>query len=347
MTLVAPRKPHHTHKKRNGQHQHRRKHFAQTYWPYLPLLLIVALGFFVNSVLPTRQSVLGYATDMSSYGLLTSTNSQRTSNGLKALQQNSTLTTAAQNKAADMAAKDYWSHNSPSGKTPWDFMTAAGYSYQTAGENLAYGFDSSSATVTGWMGSPEHRANILNSSYTQVGFGIINIPNYQSSGPQTLVVAMYASPYVVASNPSPAPTTTSSSPTTSSSSPTSEPAPTPTSSETEPVAKPTTKKATPTDAESDTVTPKPAAQSQPVNEPAQQIARIQLVANGQAGWSLMVTLTIVAVALGLLLIRHGIAWHRLLNRGEAFVLRHPLLDIIAVAVITAGVILSQTVGVVL
>lgn len=309
------------------------------------MLLVVGLGFVLNSIWPSGQNpVLGYATDMSSYGLLTNTNEERTSRGLKALTTNSKLTTAAQNKAADMAAKDYWSHVSPTGKTPWAFITEAGYSYQTAGENLAYGFATSSDTVTGWMNSSEHRANILNTSYTNIGFGIINIPNYQGEGPQTLVVAMYASPTTVVATKTPTTTkTTTSTPTTSQPATTSSKPAMEAKKTTEPVA---TANAKPTPSD-DTLKAKPAEQSQPVEvAPTQQIARIQLVANGQAGWSLMVTLVIVAVALSLLLVRHGLAWHRLLNRGERFVLHHPLLDVVALSLVTLGVVLSRTVGVI-
>lgn len=311
------------------------------------MLLVVGLGFVLNSMWPSGPNpVLGYATDMSSYGLLTNTNEERTSRGLKALTTNSKLATAAQNKAADMAAKDYWSHVSPSGKTPWAFITEAGYSYQTAGENLAYGFATSSDTVTGWMNSSEHRANILNTSYTNIGFGIINIPNYQGEGPQTLVVAMYASPTAVVATKTPTTTktTTSTSPTSSQPITTSPKSATETKQTTaKPVATANTKPTT----SDDTLKAKPAEQSQPVEvAPTQQIARIQLVANGQAGWSLMVTLVIVAVALSLLLVRHGLAWHRLLNRGERFVLHHPLLDIVALSLVTLGVVLSRTVGVI-
>jgi hypothetical protein len=93
-----------------------------------------------------------------------------------------------------MAARDYWSHNTPDGKTPWAFITKTGYHYQKAGENLAYGFSNAEDTITGWMNSTEHRANILNASYSEVGFGVVDVPNYNHSGPETLVVAMYARP---------------------------------------------------------------------------------------------------------------------------------------------------------
>src|SRR5690606_34410957 len=119
------------------------------------------------------------------------TNTQRTANGLTGLTLNGQLNAAAQAKADDMAARDYWSHNTPEGDAPWVFIVNAGYQYQTAGENLAYGFLNSTATVKGWMDSPGHRANILNGSYKEVGFGIANSANYQGTGPETIVVAMY------------------------------------------------------------------------------------------------------------------------------------------------------------
>jgi uncharacterized protein YkwD len=345
MTLVAPRKPHHSQRKRTGRHQHRHKNFAKTYWPYLPIGLIVTAGFVLNSLWPSQHSVLGYATDMSVSELLSDTNSQRSAHGEAGLHLNSLLDRAAQNKAADMASKDYWSHNSPSGKTPWDFITAAGYKYQTAGENLAYGFATSADTVTGWMNSPEHRANILNTSYKDVGFGIINIPNYQGDGPQTLVVAMYASPATVAS----------SAPTSSSHPAASQPIQTSTLKQSTPVAStpasPTKaeqpKKPTPkTTTKQDTVTPTNIA-SQPKDElPQQKISRIQLTANGENEWSMMATLVIVTVALALLIVRHGLAWHRLLNRSERFVLKHPALDMVATSVVVVAVVLSQTSGVI-
>ncbi len=189
------RRPTTNHRKLTGQHHKQGPHYIKAYWPYLPMIGILLLGILANSWFArVNHSVLGYATDISISSLLSGTNDQRSANGEAGLGLNGQLDQAAQAKANDMAARDYWSHNTPDGQTPWTFITAAGYSYQTAGENLAYGFDTSSATITGWMNSPGHRANILNTSFTEVGFGIVNIPNYQGSGPQTLVVAMYASP---------------------------------------------------------------------------------------------------------------------------------------------------------
>lgn len=196
-------------RKRQGQHHRTNKVYNKTYWPYLPILFIVLAGMILNMSWHSSRQLLGYATSMGSSSLLTATNKERTTRGLKALTINSKLATAAQNKANDMVARDYWSHTTPDGKQPWSFIIAAGYEYQAAGENLAYGFTTSSETVTGWMNSADHRANILNKSYTEVGFGIANSSNFVGDGAQTVVVAMYAEPFVIATpapTPTPAPT---------------------------------------------------------------------------------------------------------------------------------------------
>lgn len=195
---IAPQKPKPTtthHKKRVGAHQTHNKKFLKTYWPYLPMLLIVGVGLFASSLWSgAAHGVLGATADITASALLADTNTERGHYREENLQLNSQLTQAAQAKAADMASRGYWSHTAPDGKQPWAFITNAGYQYKTAGENLAYGFTTANATVRGWMNSTEHRANILNSSYSQVGFGIVTAPDYQGQGRQTIVVAMYAEP---------------------------------------------------------------------------------------------------------------------------------------------------------
>lgn len=198
MVLVAETKrrvPVH-HKKRMGAHHHTQsKHYSKTYWPYLPLLLIVGVGLVLsNSWAHQDKGVLGYAVAVSPSGLLQDTNTQRSADHETALMQNAQLNSAAQAKAEDMAKQNYWSHVSPEGEQPWQFIENAGYNYATAGENLAYGFGSSSAVLNAWMHSAEHRANILNAKYQDVGFGIVNAANFQGHGAETIVVAMYGQP---------------------------------------------------------------------------------------------------------------------------------------------------------
>ena len=157
--------------------------------------------------------------------LLAATNAEREANGEADLQINGELTAAAQAKAADMVAKNYWAHVSPSGETPWDFIDQTGYSYVGAGENLAYGFNSLDEVMTGWMNSPTHRANVLKAAYSEVGFSIVTAPDFQGSGPQTIVVAEYGIPAdIPASAPAPvtaAPTPAAAEPATASLTPSS------------------------------------------------------------------------------------------------------------------------------
>lgn len=183
-----------------GHHKEKHtKRFVKVYAPYLPLAFIVAIGMFISGYGEFRQlrsHVLAYATNMTDNGLLDATNSQREKEGLPSLSYSQRLDEAAQAKAEDMAARNYWSHNTPEGKEPWIFIDNAGYSYYKAAENLAYGFTTSNGAVNGWMNSPGHRANILDGQLKEVGFGIVNVANYQGKGPETVVVAMYGTPSV-------------------------------------------------------------------------------------------------------------------------------------------------------
>ena len=77
----------------------------------------------------------------------------------------------ARYKSQDMADNRYFSHTSPTYGTPFEMIRAFGLSYRTAGENIAYGQATPQAVVTAWMNSSGHRANILSSSYTQIGVG--------------------------------------------------------------------------------------------------------------------------------------------------------------------------------
>ena len=268
------------HKKRAGNHRAQNKSYLKTYWPYIPMLMIVATGLLVNS-LWSSGAVLGSTTNSSPAYLLEKTNENRASASKAALSLDSQLNAAAQSKAEDMVNKDYWAHDSPDGKTPWTFITASGYPYKTAGENLAYGFKDASGVISGWMNSTEHRDNILNPDYKDVGFGIASSPNFQGKGPQTIVVAEYGSPVDSAAN------ITFNVPSTS--------------------------------------------QNTPVNEvrgdstelSAKPVSRIAMMTGGDATWSALVLSAIAGAALTLFLVRHGKRFHRLIIKGEAFVVHHP------------------------
>ena len=105
--------------------------------------------------------------------IILATNNERNKNGLKSLKENQDLDNSAQFKTNDMIARQYFEHESPDGKGVSDLAILAGYDYIVIGENLAVGnFESSNAVVVAWMNSPGHRANILNTRYSDIGIGI-------------------------------------------------------------------------------------------------------------------------------------------------------------------------------
>jgi uncharacterized protein YkwD len=110
---------------------------------------------------------------------LCSLNAQRDRYGLPPLKLNKRLSKAARGHARDMVRRDYFAHDSLGGGTFVDRIRRSGYlsgaSSWSVGENLAWGTNERSAprAITDmWMNSPGHRANILSSSFREVGIGL-------------------------------------------------------------------------------------------------------------------------------------------------------------------------------
>jgi len=153
------------------------------------ILVLSLLNFGIRILHLHSPLVLGYATDIRLDQLLNLTNQRRQERGLSALQLNDKLSLAAYAKAQDMFSTGYWSHTSPKGRTPWQFIVNAGYRYTMAGENLAKNFSTSKGVVDAWMASSTHRANIIKPAYQDVGFAIVNgVLNGEET---TLIVQMF------------------------------------------------------------------------------------------------------------------------------------------------------------
>lgn len=105
-------------------------------------------------------------------------NEIRVQNGLKALTHNWELSRVARYKSQDMKDKGYFSHTSPTYGSPFQMMKSFGITYRSAGENIARGQRTPQEVVNAWMNSSGHRANILNSSFTQIGVGYVASGNY-------------------------------------------------------------------------------------------------------------------------------------------------------------------------
>ena len=102
--------------------------------------------------------------------MLALTNAERAANGCAPLSADEGLAAVARSHSADMAARDYFSHDTPEGVDPFERASAAGQSARA--ENIAAGYWSASEVVAGWMASPGHRANILNCGLTRLGTGV-------------------------------------------------------------------------------------------------------------------------------------------------------------------------------
>lgn len=99
-------------------------------------------------------------------------NAHRESVGCAALTWNLDVADVAQSHSVDMVARDFFDHTNPDGASPFDRMSDAGITYSRAAENIAWGYATPDAVLTGWLDSPGHRANIENCSLTEHGVGL-------------------------------------------------------------------------------------------------------------------------------------------------------------------------------
>ena len=128
----------------------------------------------------TTQTTIDQCMDESDKLMLTLVNNARAVSrscggsdypAVPALAWNCLLETAALNHASSMADNDYFSHTGLDGSSPGDRITAAGYIWRAYAENIAAGYADAEAAMAGWLESPGHCANIMNSSVTELGAG--------------------------------------------------------------------------------------------------------------------------------------------------------------------------------
>jgi uncharacterized protein YkwD len=105
-------------------------------------------------------------------------NAERAKAGCSPVTPNGPLRKLAEAFSADMAARNFFDHTDPDGKDPWQRAAALGIS-DLGGENIARGQTTPQDVMNAWMGSPGHRANILNCDFTTLGVGV----QFGSGGP--------------------------------------------------------------------------------------------------------------------------------------------------------------------
>lgn len=152
---------------RNHYHPHLLHHRSVALFS---LLLITVKVVTVSLVLNIPDSAFSSA--ITAENIYQLTNQSRAGFNLASLRYNNSLAQAAEAKAQALLACSCFQHTLPDGTTPWDFIKRAGYSYMSAGENLAVDFTEAENVEDAWMNSPGHKANILNKNFEEIGIGV-------------------------------------------------------------------------------------------------------------------------------------------------------------------------------
>ena len=94
------------------------------------------------------------------------TNAERTKRDLPALAGGRCLDVYAERLAAALVREQRLRHSNLE-------VILKRCKLRTVGENVAVGYRNGRSVTQGWMGSPGHRANILNGSFRSVGMGAV------------------------------------------------------------------------------------------------------------------------------------------------------------------------------
>lgn len=162
-------------------------------------IVLILTKIIVTGFLYLSYPSAGFFSSATTANIVSLTNSSRQENNLASLNTSETLNRAAFQKAQDMVANNYFSHDSPSGSKFWNWILGAGYQYSSAGENLAMDFTSAESVITALMGSASHRKNILNPNFTEIGVSVLSgkINNKDTM----ILVQMFGTPKAQAAPP--------------------------------------------------------------------------------------------------------------------------------------------------
>ena len=107
-------------------------------------------------------------------------NTPETNGRASALRWDDRLAAVARAHSLDMLNQGYFAHEDPQGRSVAGRVEAAGMQWQAVGENIAI-YGSVARAEAAFMNEPRfnknHRANILNTEFTEVGIGIVQAPD--------------------------------------------------------------------------------------------------------------------------------------------------------------------------
>ncbi|WP_329401934.1 CAP domain-containing protein [Streptomyces melanogenes] len=123
-------------------------------------------------VVPEQRQIKAPTAEQAAAATIVSlVNQQRAQAGCSPVRADASLAALATAFSDDMAARGFFDHTDPDGKSPWDRAAKAGVG-NLGGENIARGQADAKAVMEAWMNSPGHRANILNCDYKTLGVGV-------------------------------------------------------------------------------------------------------------------------------------------------------------------------------
>jgi uncharacterized protein YkwD len=126
-----------------------------------------ASGVCSNTGTPARRMPVAIARA----AVLCLVNRQRAIHHLRPLRELQRLDRSAQGWTDAMVSGGFFAHSARS-SSPGSRISAAGFAWKVAGENIATGYATPRQVVAAWMASPGHCRNILDPEYTDVGTGV-------------------------------------------------------------------------------------------------------------------------------------------------------------------------------
>lgn len=99
-------------------------------------------------------------------------NRERARAGCRPVRSHRTVTEAAQRHSGHMARDDSLSHRERGGSGPGNRLSAVGYDWRRAGEDIARGQRGAAEVVRDWANSPEHRVVLTDCAFRHAGVGI-------------------------------------------------------------------------------------------------------------------------------------------------------------------------------
>lgn len=148
------------------------------------IFLIIFKVFITLFLFAIYPSFVYLSTDIYNQ-IIELTNKTRIEEGVPPLKINDFLNQAARNKAQDMVLNQYFAHDTPEGKKPWQWINKKEYDYTNAGENLAMNFTSAEMAHLALLQSKSHKKNIVNPKFKDIGAAVLT---GEMNGKKTMVL---------------------------------------------------------------------------------------------------------------------------------------------------------------